>query len=196
MRILVAGALVASSAVVVAQTPPPATATTASPTYFASGPWQDVLQELSAAAEKCAPNLYELVTGGGETAPPGSPLPDGSYNALENINAYFTSIAQGTCTDSEEQSLMTAMDNFESCTGGVDMKTFIELLPSAMLGGAIKCAVSISAESDLLSIETYTGPDGLPEGCAETVSIFVVKEVDEPSIIAAGLTNICNQSIP
>lgn len=106
---------------------------------------------------------YDPTTGEFSTPAP----TDASDTILAKMNAYFKEIAQGTCSETQQEELSTAFENFRSCTGGLDMKSLITYLPGALLGGGIKCMMGISAEGDLFNAETYLQSDGLPEDCNE-----------------------------
>jgi len=87
-----------------------------------------------------------------------------SNNIMAQINAYLVDISED-CTAAEDQEMVSAMDDFKTCTGGLDMMTFIQTLPSALFGGAMECALTIAQSGNLLDPEALLA--GLPDKCAE-----------------------------
>jgi len=138
---------------------------------------ETVLGTVQSAAQKCMPDVYEMIV---STAPPIAPNADGTYpdyaevygehssNMLNMANQYFRELGQkGTCSDDDMAIMDAAFDEFGSCTGGLDMKSFIQYMPSALMGGAMECAMSIAATNNLFNPEYWMSGEALPDQCAE-----------------------------
>lgn len=79
----------------------------------------------------------------------------------DTANAVFGHV-RTICSKEEEQSFHAAFDDFQKCSG-LDLYTFLEEFPSAMVGTALKCVAYMS------DFDLFGAPGSFPEECMDAL---------------------------
>lgn len=121
-------------------------------------------------------HLYDAVTalsvyygtGDGDSSGPTNSINKDSLGTVMNGFAYIQQLSQRTCSNNEPLLFTNSLGDFHKCAG-FDLVSFIEELPSAVVGAELECMLSYFKENDVLAMSAggmASTTTKLSESCA------------------------------